>query len=231
MNNAESGRTSRWGSWEASRASWRRVGNILPSLYSLVCTRIPGLLLSDGWCMADYTGPKLCWRWMQRLLWCSVKLFDALICFAQGVCACVTVCVCVRDSVCLCNCVCVQLCVIWGKEVLPTTCRAHLYTKTCNPCLPTPQHDTTLLLHRAPQLIADPTPNPLLGHHITQSHVHSSHRQPPQTGRNGSGETTVLEVPDATAQGASVVVVWCAWGARLRTIYTHEICSWCERDQ
>ena len=84
------------------------------------------------------------------------------------------------------------------------------YTKTHNPRLPTPQHNTTLLVHRAPQLIADPAPNPLLGHHITQSHVQVRQGvHAPQTCRNGAAEPIGVEVPDATARGASVVVVWC----------------------
>ena len=31
----------------------------------------------------------------------------------------------------------------------------------------------------------------------------------PQTGRNGAAEPIVVDGPDATARGASVVVVWC----------------------
>ena len=69
-----------------------------------------------------------------------------------------------------------------------------------------PQHDSkTLLVHRT-QLIADTAPNPLLVHHITQSHVQFSQRgRVPQTGRNGEAELFVAELPNATAWGASVV--------------------------
>ena len=52
--------------------------------------------------------------------------------------------------------------------------------------------------------------NPLLRHHITQSHVQASHQgHAPQTSRKGAAEATVGEVPDATARGGSVAVVWC----------------------
>ena len=82
------------------------------------------------------------------------------------------------------------------------------YTKTRNPRLPTPQHNTTLLVHRAPQLIADPAPNPLLGHHITQSHVQSKLGVQKKKCRNGAAEIIAGEFPDAIARGGSVVVVW-----------------------
>ena len=83
-----------------------------------------------------------------------------------------------RARVCVCEfCVC-----LGGKPTTHTnepqhTCQ-HLQTqpsthdtKKRNPRLLTPQHNTALLVHRAPQLITDPAPNPLLGHRITQSHV------------------------------------------------------------
>ena len=115
-------------------------------------------------------------------------------------------------------CVCKCVCVIWGAAVLPATYTptpmkhhihantskpAHLPTtpKDATPRLPTPQHNTTLLVHRAPQLIADPAPNPLLVHHITQSHVQITHGvHAPQTGRNGASEIIAIEQPDATAR-------------------------------
>ena len=51
--------------------------------------------------------------------------------------------------------------------------------------------------------VADPAPNPLLGHHITQSHVQISQLvQAPQTGWNGAAELIGVEVPDATERGA-----------------------------
>ena len=59
--------------------------------------------------------------------------------------------------------VCMYMCV--SERVCVCACTPR------DPPLPTQQHNTTLLVHRAPQLIADPAPNPLLGHHITQSHV------------------------------------------------------------
>ena len=68
-----------------------------------------------------------------------------------------------------------------------------------------------MLFQRVLQLIADPAPNPLLVHHIAQSHVQFTETiTAPQNARNGSGETTSLEAPDETARGASVVLVWCA---------------------
>ena len=106
---------------------------------------------------------------------------------------------------------------VWAREpcpqptdrhtFLPMPASTHIRVRTY---LPTPPNNTTLLLHRAPQLIADPDPNPFIVHCMPQSHVQSS--QPihaSQTGRNRAAEVIVVEFPDATARGASVVVVWC----------------------
>ena len=74
------------------------------------------------------------------------------------------------------------------------------------------QHNTTLLLHRAPQLIANPAPNPLHVHYITQSHVQSLESIiAPQTGRNGAGELIRIKVSDETAWGSAISSggVWC----------------------
>ena len=73
------------------------------------------------------------------------------------------------------------------------------------------QHNTTLLLHRAPQLIPNPAPNPLHVHFITQSHVqYSESIIAPQTGRNGAGELISFEVPDEAVRGSAVAgVVYC----------------------
>ena len=63
-------------------------------------------------------------------------------------------------------------------------------------------------MHRAPQLIPDPDPNPLLRHHITQSNVQVSQLvHATQTGWNGAADKSAPDGADATAQGASVVVV------------------------
>ena len=74
------------------------------------------------------------------------------------------------------------------------------------------QHNTTLLLHRALQLIANPAASSLRVHYITQSHVqfHESIIAP-QTGRNGAGEPISEQAPDETARGSAVVssVVYC----------------------
>ena len=73
------------------------------------------------------------------------------------------------------------------------------------------QRDTTLILHRAPQRITNPVPNPLRVHYITQSHV--KYRESViarQTGRSGVSETIVVKVPDETARGSAVVRVCCA---------------------
>ena len=79
----------------------------------------------------------------------------------------------------------------------PTIHPLHQHTQ------PLSTHNTTLLVHRAPQLIADPAPNPLLGHHMTQSHVQISHLvRAPETGRYGAAESIFGEPPDATAQRA-----------------------------
>ena len=119
---------------------------------------------------------------MQRLFWCSVELFDALICFTQGN----------RTTLIVCS----------KPDHLPTELHEHTQPPVY------PHHNTTLLLHHAPQLIADPAPNPLLVHHITQSHLQCKKIvHAPQTGRNGAAELICIEVPDATARGASVVVV------------------------
>ena len=68
------------------------------------------------------------------------------------------------------------------------------------------EHNTTLRLHSAPQLIANPAPNPLRVHYITQSHVQKGDRViAPQTGRNGAGELIRKEVPDETPWGSAVV--------------------------
>ena len=80
--------------------------------------------------------------------------------------------------------------------------------QNAQPPLPTTQHHVTLLVHRAPQLIPDPDPNLLLGHHITQPNVQSSQLvHATQTGWNGAADKIAPEGPDATARGASVVVV------------------------
>ena len=107
----------------------------------------------------------------------------------------------------------------------------HLYTRPCLqtpthtlPHLPTPlnykitptdhssstntilEQNTTLRLHRAPQLIAKPTPNPLHVHYITQSHIQCRECViAPQTGRNGAGELIRREGTDETAWGSAVV--------------------------
>ena len=143
-----------------------------------------------------------------------------------SLCVCVDVCECVW--ICVCGSMCVTVCVYvcnFGLEPCPQSTHRHQkYTPRDSNSLvlsqhhstrppsthTTSQHNTSLLVHRAPQLIADPAPNPLLGHHITQSHVQISQGvHAPQTGRNGAAELIVTEVPDATARGASVVVVWC----------------------
>ena len=140
------------------------------------------------------------------------------------ICICVRACVylCARVFVSVCEYLCVCMCVIWGwrrahnvhtdtkhtRQHLQTRSSCHKTTTRDTP-LPTPQY-TTLLVHRAPQFIADPAPNPLLGHHITQSHVQFSERvHAAQTRRNGAAELIGAEGPDATARGASLVVVWC----------------------
>ena len=143
------------------------------------------------------------------------------------VCVCEYLCVCVSISVYVCVSIslCVCMCVILGLEPCPQCTHRHqIYTSTPPNSLILPQHhnarppathtttqrNMTLLVHRVPQLIADPAPNPLFGHHITQSHVqYSQGGHAAQTGRNGAAELVVVEVPGATAQGASVVVVWC----------------------
>ena len=43
------------------------------------------------------------------------------------------------------------------------------------PRLRTPHHITTLLVHRAPQLIPDPDLNLLLGHHTIERTIESAH--------------------------------------------------------
>ena len=92
----------------------------------------------------------------------------------------------------------------------PPNPTSHTLHQNTQPPLPTPHNNTTLLVHRAPQLIADPAPNLLLGHHITQSHVQSRQGvHVAQTRRNCAAELIGAEGPDATARGASVVVVWC----------------------
>ena len=92
----------------------------------------------------------------------------------------------------------------------PTTCE-HQHTHSNQHIhLPTPQNSTTVLLHCAPQLIADPAPNLFIVYYITQSHVQSSQSIiAPQTSRNCAGELIIGTVPDETARGATVVVVWC----------------------
>ena len=65
-------------------------------------------------------------------------------------------------------------------------------------------------MHRARQLIANPAPNPLLVYSMPQSHVQYAQRiRAPQAGRNGASEIFVVEVPDAIARGAAVVIVCC----------------------
>ena len=79
-----------------------------------------------------------------------------------------------------------------------------------NPTIRSLHQNMTQLVHRALQLMADPAPNPLLGHQITQSHVQfSQFVQAAQTGRNGAAELMDAEGPDATARGVSVVSMSC----------------------
>ena len=125
---------------------------------------------------------------------------------------------------------------VWAREpcpqptdrhtFLPMPASTHIRVRTY---LPTPPNNTTLLLHRPPQLIADPAPNPFIVHCMPQSHVQVS--QPihaPQTGRNRAAEVIVVEVPDATARETSVVVecgvcwspIVVAWDARPRSQLT-----------
>ena len=85
------------------------------------------------------------------------------------------------------------------------------------------QHNTTLLLHRALQLIANPDASPLRVHYITQSHVQLRESIiPPQTGRNGAGELIATEVPDETARGSLVVGAWCT--AMMHACLGCEVC-------
>ena len=124
----------------------------------------------------------------------------------------------------------------------------HLYTQPCTqtsrhtlPHLPTPlnytltptdhsssthtilQHNTTLLSHHAPQLIANPARNPLRVHFIIQSHVQITESIiAPQTGRNGAGELIAVEDPDETARGSLVVGAWCT--AMMHACLGCEVC-------
>ena len=115
-------------------------------------------------------------------------------------------CVSVCERVCV-ACMCARACMCWGRSARSPT-----------------------------QQPADPARNPLLGHHITQSHIQINQLvQAPQTGRNGAVETVgngsnndskgtrgslcgrfsgnrptnFFKLSDATARVASVVGVWC----------------------
>ena len=85
-------------------------------------------------------------------------------------------------------------------------------TNILTPSTHTAKHNnTTLLFHRARQLIAGPARKPSFVHYImSQSHVQLSQRfTAPQTRRNTAAQTIVVKVPDEAAQGAAVVIVWC----------------------
>ena len=138
------------------------------------------------------------------------------LCVYMCMCAYISLCVCVRacmSPVCVCVC---------GRETNATSCT---YPRTITYIL-TPSDPTIHPLHQNTQppsthtttnhdpasapRSATPAPNPLLGHHITQSHVQLSQGvHAPKTGGNGAAELIVGEGPDATARRASVVVVWC----------------------
>ena len=63
-------------------------------------------------------------------------------------------------------------------------------------------HNTTLLLHRAPQLIANPVPNLLLADSIRQLHVQLTQRVATLQAGDGAAKTVVVEIPDMIARGS-----------------------------
>ena len=128
---------------------------------------------------------------------------------------------------CLCNLyVCVYVCArVLGRECQvsctaicrPTPMNHNMHTSTSkpgpsidhtrtrNPRLPKTQHDPA----SAPRSATQRRP---CSQSITWTQSHVQYSQPfhtPQASRNGTTDSIVMEQPDATARGISVVAVWC----------------------